>query len=59
VNARRVPPRLTLTPGNIADITVAPGLLERAGKARYVLADKGYDADALRRTVRQGWPPCR
>ena len=42
-----------MTPGNIADVTVAPGLLERAGKARYVLADKGYDADALRRTVRQ------
>ena len=24
-----------------------------AGGARYVLADKGYDADALRRTLRQ------
>jgi len=28
-------------------------LLARAGGARYVLADKGYDADALRRTLRQ------
>ncbi len=44
---------LTLTPGNVSDVTVAPGLLARAKGARYVLADKGYDADALRRTVRQ------
>ncbi len=28
-------------------------MLARAGGARYVLADKGYDADALRRTLRQ------
>jgi transposase len=34
-------------------VTVAPGLLARASGARYVLADKGYDADALRRAVRQ------
>jgi len=34
-------------------VTVAPALLARAGGARYVLADKGYDADALRRTLRQ------
>ena len=44
---------LTLTPGNVSDITVAPGLLARATGARYVLADKGYDADTLRRTLRQ------
>ena len=44
---------LILTPGNVADVTVAPELLTRAGAARYILADKGYDADALRRTLRQ------
>jgi transposase len=44
---------LTLTPETIADISVAPELLERAGKAHHVLANKGYDADALRRSVRQ------
>ena len=44
---------LTLTPGNVSDITVAPALLARAQGARYVLADKGYDADAFRRTLRQ------
>ena len=32
---------------------MAPALLASAGGARYVLADKGYDADALRRTLRQ------
>ena len=32
---------------------MAPELLQRAHRARYVLADKGYDADALRRTLRQ------
>ena len=44
---------LTLTPGNVSDITVAPELLARAGKVRYVLADKGYDADELRQSLRQ------
>ena len=31
----------------------APELLARLGRTRYVLADKGYDADALRRSLRQ------
>jgi len=44
---------LILTAGNVSDIAVAPALLARAGKARYVLADKGYDADALRRSLRR------
>lgn len=44
---------LTLTAGNVSDITAAPALLARAGKARYVLGDKGYDADSLRRSLRQ------
>ena len=42
-----------LTPGNVSDVTVAPELLADVKGARYVLADKGYDADALRRTVRR------
>ena len=42
-----------LTPGNIADVKVAPELLARVSRVRYVLADKGYDADALRRSLRQ------
>ena len=46
------PYAITLTPGNVADVSAAPALLERAAGARYILADKGYDADALRRTIR-------
>ena len=42
-----------LTPGNVADVKAAPELLARMGRARYLLADKGYDADALRRSLRQ------
>ena len=34
-------------------MSVAPELLASAGGVRYVLADKGYDADALRQTVRK------
>lgn len=44
---------LILTPGDVSEITVAPALLACAPEARYVLADKGYDADALRRSLRQ------
>ena len=46
------PYALTLTPGNVADVSAAPALLERAAGARHIVADKGYDADALRRTIR-------
>ena len=42
-----------LTPGNVSDVTIAPELLADVQGARYVLADKGYDADALRKTVRR------
>lgn len=42
-----------LTPGNVADVKAAPELLARMGRSRYLLADKGYDADALRRSLRQ------
>ncbi len=34
-------------------MTAAPALLAHARGARYVLADKGYDADDLRRSLRQ------
>ena len=42
-----------LTPGNVSDIKAAPALLERAGRMRYLLGDKGYDADRLRRSLRK------
>jgi transposase len=42
-----------LTPGNVSDVKAAPALLERAGQMRYLLGDKDYDADRLRRSLRE------
>lgn len=39
------PVAFTLTPGNIADISVARDLLETLAPPKRVLADKAYDAD--------------
>jgi transposase len=44
---------LMLTPGNGSDIKAAPALLERAGSMRYLLGDKGYNTDSLRRSLRE------
>ena len=41
------PLAFTLTGGQQADITEAPTLIARAEQAGAVVADKGYDADAL------------
>ena len=41
-----------LTPGNVSDMAAAERLLRRADGARYIIADKGYDADALRKALR-------
>ena len=42
-----------LTSGNAADSPVAPLLLSGLQGARYLLGDKGYDANALRKFLRQ------
>lgn len=42
-----------LTGGNVADSTVAPLLLAGLKGARYLLADKCYDANSLRKHLRQ------
>lgn len=42
-----------LTSGNVSDVKAAPALLERAGRMRYLLGDKGYDANSLRKTLRE------
>ena len=41
-----------LTGGNAADSPVAPNLLAGLKGARYLLADKGYDANSLRKRLR-------
>jgi transposase len=47
-----------LTAGNVSDIKAAPALLDQLRGARYLIADKGYDADALRQGLRdQGITP--
>jgi transposase len=46
------PYALMLTAGNVSDVKAAPALLKQTGRMRYLLADKGYDADQLRRSLR-------
>ena len=43
---------LSLTAGNVADVKAVPDLLPRLSGTRYLIADKGYDADGLRRELR-------
>lgn len=42
-----------LTPGNVSDVRAAPQLLAQARGAGYLIADKAYDANALRRLLRE------
>lgn len=50
VNGLGLPVELKLTPGQHADITQAEGLLQGYEPAA-VIADKGYDSDALIETI--------
>src|SRR5271163_4698941 len=47
------PVAFALTPGNVADIVMAVPLLGAVAKPRRRLADKAYDADSLRRWLKQ------
>ena len=47
---RARPQALTLTAGQQADVSHAPGLLERA-ESRHVIMDRGYDSDSLRALI--------
>ena len=44
---------VSLTPGNVADISAAPALLAATPAPRRLIADKGYDANSLRKTLRK------
>ncbi|MGH8513940.1 MAG: IS5 family transposase, partial [Gammaproteobacteria bacterium] len=46
------PAVIRLTPGNVSDIRIADELIEAAGPVRRLIADRGYDANRLRRTLR-------
>ena len=44
---------LHLTPGHHADIRVAPALVAAAGPFRRLIADRAYDADRFRASLRE------
>lgn len=44
---------LALTAGKVADIRAVPALISKVGMPRHFIADKGYDVDSLRQTVRR------
>jgi transposase len=46
------PAIIQLTPGNVSDIRIADELIEAARPARRLIADRGYDANRLRRALR-------
>lgn len=48
---------LTLTAGNVSDVKTTPVLLERTRRMRYLVGDKGYDADGLRHSLRKAGTP--
>jgi IS5 family transposase len=50
-NAQGQPVAFVLTPGNVADISVAATLLGDIAPPRRLLADKAYDADHLRQRL--------
>jgi transposase len=47
------PVAFVLTPGNIADITMAIPLMKAVAAPRRLIADKAYDADSLRQWLRK------
>ena len=47
------PVAFALTPGNVADITMAAPLLGAVARPKRRLADKAYDADSLRNWLKQ------
>lgn len=52
-DARGRPTVLLLSPGNIADISMAPAVLARAGPLTQLIADRAYDANSLRAALRE------
>ena len=52
VDAKGRPVRLILSPGNDHDVTCAEALLDGLEPHAIVIADKGYDADRVRKHIR-------
>lgn len=47
------PAVIRLTPGNVSDIRAADETLRMAGRMKRLIADKGYDANHLRKRLKQ------
>lgn len=47
----RQPTLIEITPGNTSDVVAAETLVARAGRLKQLMADRGYDADWLRRKL--------
>jgi transposase len=52
VDAKGRPVCLLISPGEVHDATFAPALLDGLQAGATVIADKGYDADAIRMCIR-------
>ncbi len=48
-----LPVLFDITAGQVNDSTAAPELIDALPKSEYVVADKGYDSEALRHQIRQ------
>ena len=53
VDAQGLPVRLVISPGQASDKTIAPSLLANLPAAQALVADRGYDAQAILNLVRQ------
>jgi transposase len=53
VDAKGRPVTLRLTAGQVADCREAQALIDTLGEGDILLADKGYDSDAIRATAKQ------
>jgi transposase len=53
VDAFGLPIEFELTGGEVHDCKMAPQLIKKLSKADYVIADKGYDSEALRELIRE------
>jgi len=52
VDANRYPLDFDITGGEVHDRQIAPKLIELAGKADYLVADKGHDSEKIRECAR-------
>ena len=53
VNDKGIVTNLTLSPGNVADCSMAIPLLEKAQSSEYISGDKGYDSEEIRDAIKQ------